>query len=120
MSLRKGFSVFGTQRFDLRLEAFNILNRTRLGNAVTNPTLPDFGFITFARRQPHDADRHAVRVLSVPLNFDQHLRPRSGGRIFPVSTYILGADRLARVTCLRGPPLAPFAQHFGRRRYTDW
>jgi hypothetical protein len=46
VSLRKGFSVFGTQRFDLRLEAFNILNRTRLGNAVTNPTLPDFGFIT--------------------------------------------------------------------------
>ena len=45
MSLRKGF-VFGAQRFDLRLEAFNILNRTRLGNAVTNPTLPDFGFIT--------------------------------------------------------------------------
>ena len=45
MSLRKGF-VFGAQRFDLRLEAFNILNRTRLGNAVTNPTLPDFGYIT--------------------------------------------------------------------------
>jgi hypothetical protein len=46
VSLRKGFSAFGTQRFDLRLDAFNILNRTRLGNAVTNPTLPDFGFIT--------------------------------------------------------------------------
>ena len=29
-----------------RFEAFNILNRTRLGNAVTNPTLPDFGLIT--------------------------------------------------------------------------
>jgi Carboxypeptidase regulatory-like domain/TonB dependent receptor len=47
MSLRKGFNVVGTtHRFDLRLEAFNILNRTRLGNAVTNPTLPDFGYIT--------------------------------------------------------------------------
>jgi hypothetical protein len=46
VSLRKGFNVFGTQRFDFRIEAFNVLNQTRLGNAVTNPTLPDFGFIT--------------------------------------------------------------------------
>ena len=46
LSFRKGFRTFGTQRFDLRIEAFNIINRTRLGNAVTNPTLPDFGFIT--------------------------------------------------------------------------
>jgi hypothetical protein len=30
----------------VRLEVFNILNHTRLDNAVTNPTLPDFGFIT--------------------------------------------------------------------------
>jgi hypothetical protein len=30
----------------VRVEAFNILNRTRLGNAVNNPTLPDFGYIT--------------------------------------------------------------------------
>jgi hypothetical protein len=46
MSLRKGFATIGTHHFDLRLEAFNILNRTRLDNAVTNPTLPDFGYIT--------------------------------------------------------------------------
>jgi hypothetical protein len=47
MSFRKGFNVLGsTHRFDFRLEAFNILNRTRLGNAVTNPTLADFGLIT--------------------------------------------------------------------------
>jgi Carboxypeptidase regulatory-like domain len=47
MSFRKGFNVAGsTHRFDLRVEAFNILNRTRLDNAVTNPTLPDFGYIT--------------------------------------------------------------------------
>jgi hypothetical protein len=47
MSFRKGFNVVGTtHRFDLRLEAFNILNRRRLDNAVTNPTLPDFGYIT--------------------------------------------------------------------------
>ena len=46
MSFRKGFNVVGTtHRFDLRLEAFNILNRRRLDNAVTNPTLPDFGYI---------------------------------------------------------------------------
>jgi hypothetical protein len=46
MSFRKGFRSFGTQRLDLRIDAFNIINRTRLGNAVTNPTLADFGFIT--------------------------------------------------------------------------
>jgi hypothetical protein len=46
MSLRKSFNVAGAQRFEFRVEAFNILNRTRLGNAVTNPTLPDFGYIT--------------------------------------------------------------------------
>jgi hypothetical protein len=47
VSLRKGFVIPGTsQRFDLRFEAFNILNRTRLGNAVTNPSLADFGYIT--------------------------------------------------------------------------
>jgi hypothetical protein len=46
MSFRKGFNIVGGQRLDFRVEAFNVLNRTRLGNAVTNPTLPDFGFIT--------------------------------------------------------------------------
>jgi hypothetical protein len=47
MSLRKAFNVpNSTHRFDLRIEAFNVLNRTRLGNSVTNPTLPDFGYIT--------------------------------------------------------------------------
>jgi hypothetical protein len=47
MSFRKGFNVTGTtHRVDLRVEAFNILNRRRLDNAVTNPTLPDFGYIT--------------------------------------------------------------------------
>jgi hypothetical protein len=47
MSLRKAFTIPGsTHRFDLRVEAFNILNRKRLDNAVINPTLPDFGYIT--------------------------------------------------------------------------
>jgi hypothetical protein len=46
LSFRKGFTVFGPQRFDLRIEAFNIMNRTRLGNAVTNPSSADFGYIT--------------------------------------------------------------------------
>jgi len=46
MSFRKGFATVGTHRFDVRLEVFNILNHTRLDNAVINPTLPDFGFIT--------------------------------------------------------------------------
>lgn len=47
LSLRKGFNMVGTtHRVDFRVEAFNVLNRTRLGNAVTNPTLPDFGYIT--------------------------------------------------------------------------
>jgi hypothetical protein len=45
MSFRKGFRSFGTQRFDLRIEAFNIINRARLGNAVTNFASGDFGYI---------------------------------------------------------------------------
>ena len=45
MSFRKGFEVGPAKRFDFRIEVFNIFNRTRLGNAVTNPTLPDFGYI---------------------------------------------------------------------------
>lgn len=46
LSFRKGFDLVGSgHRFDLRIEAFNVLNRTRLGNAVTNPNLADFGYI---------------------------------------------------------------------------
>jgi hypothetical protein len=46
MLFRKGLNVAGSaQRFELRIEAFNILNRARLGNAVTNPTSGDFGYI---------------------------------------------------------------------------
>ena len=45
MSFRKGFNVANARHFDFRLEVFNIFNRTRLGNAVTNPTLADFGNI---------------------------------------------------------------------------
>ena len=71
MSFRKGFNVTGTQRFDLRIEAFNILNRTRLGNAVTNPTLPRLRVHHVEGRQPDDADRPAVPVLigGRPLKF---------------------------------------------------
>jgi carboxypeptidase family protein len=47
MSFRKAFPIQGTtHRFDLRVEAFNLMNRRRLDNAVINPTLPDFGYIT--------------------------------------------------------------------------
>jgi len=45
MSFRKGFELAQAKRFEFRVEVFNILNRTRLGNAVTNPTLADFGYI---------------------------------------------------------------------------
>jgi hypothetical protein len=45
MSLRKAFPI-GPHRVELRWEAFNVLNHTNLGNATTNPTLPDFGTIT--------------------------------------------------------------------------
>jgi hypothetical protein len=45
MSFRKGFRTIGTQRFDLRLEVFNIINRARLGTAVTNFASGDFGYI---------------------------------------------------------------------------
>ena len=46
MSFRKAFALSRQQHVDLRLEAFNILNHRRLGNAVSNPTLADFGYIT--------------------------------------------------------------------------
>ena len=29
----------------MRLEVFNVMNRPRLGNAVTNPSSSDFGYI---------------------------------------------------------------------------
>jgi hypothetical protein len=45
MSLRKSVPV-GTHRFEIRWEAFNVLNHTNLGNATTNPNLGDFGSIT--------------------------------------------------------------------------
>jgi hypothetical protein len=46
LSFRKGFNVAGNaQRFDLRIEVFNIMNRARLGNATTNPASGDFGYI---------------------------------------------------------------------------
>jgi hypothetical protein len=59
MSVRKGFAI-GNERFDFRVEAFNVLNRTRLGNAVTNPNLADFGFIT---------SRVGSRTVQVGLQF---------------------------------------------------
>jgi hypothetical protein len=45
MSFRKGVVTLGTQRLDLRIDAFNIINRARLGNAVNNPSSADFGYI---------------------------------------------------------------------------
>jgi hypothetical protein len=60
VSLRKGFTILGTQRLDLRIETFNILNRTWLGNAVTNPTLPDFGFIT---------SRQGARTMQIGMQY---------------------------------------------------
>jgi hypothetical protein len=44
-SLRKTFASIGSQRFDFRIEVFNIMNRPRLGTAVTNPASGDFGYI---------------------------------------------------------------------------
>jgi hypothetical protein len=46
MSLRKTVRTIGGQRVEFRLDAFNVLNHARLGNAQTNPTLADFGSIT--------------------------------------------------------------------------
>jgi hypothetical protein len=61
MSLRKAFNIpNSTHRFDLRIEAFNVLNRTRLGNSVTNPTLPDFGYIV---------ERTGNRTMQVGLQY---------------------------------------------------
>ena len=50
-ALRKSFRTFGGQRFEYRLEAFNVFNHPRLndqvvGNNVSNPNSGDFGLIT--------------------------------------------------------------------------
>jgi hypothetical protein len=45
LSLRKSVPV-GTHRFEFRMDAFNVLNRTNLGGASTNPNVGDFGTIT--------------------------------------------------------------------------
>jgi hypothetical protein len=44
-SFRDANVANSAHRFDFRLEAFNIMNRPRLGNAVTNPSSGDFGYI---------------------------------------------------------------------------
>jgi len=45
-SLRKSFRTLGGQRFEYRLEAFNVFNHPRLADAQTNPNVADFGLIT--------------------------------------------------------------------------
>jgi hypothetical protein len=45
MSLRKSVAV-AAHRVELRWDVFNVLNRPTLGNATTNPTSADFGYIT--------------------------------------------------------------------------
>jgi hypothetical protein len=45
-ALRKSFRTFGGQRFEYRLEAFNVFNHPRLADSSTNPSAGDFGLIT--------------------------------------------------------------------------
>jgi hypothetical protein len=46
-SLRKTLRIINGQRLEYRIEAFNVLNHPRLGNAGINPNTPaDFGLIT--------------------------------------------------------------------------
>lgn len=51
-ALRKSFGTIGGQRFEYRLEAFNVFNHPRLfdmavaTNHVNNPNSGDFGLIT--------------------------------------------------------------------------
>ena len=59
MALRKAVPV-GSHRFELRWEAFNVLNTTVLGNASTNATSGDFGTIT---------SRTGNRTMQVNLNY---------------------------------------------------
>jgi len=42
-SLSKGFVLTGRMRLDVRLDAFNALNRVNYNNPNTNITSPDFG-----------------------------------------------------------------------------
>ena len=46
MGLRKIVSIRGTNRVELRVEAFNVLNHPNWGGANSNPTSGSFGFVT--------------------------------------------------------------------------
>jgi len=46
MSVRRSFRVTEKQSFNLRWEAFNMLNHSNFGSAVSNPTSGSFGLVT--------------------------------------------------------------------------
>ena len=62
MSLRKSVAV-GTHRVELRWDVFNVLNHTDLGMASHESDRRGLRDDHVADREPHDADRAAVRVL---------------------------------------------------------
>jgi hypothetical protein len=46
MGLHKGFGLVGRSRFEIRIEAFNVLNKTNLGAPNSNVSATNFGTIT--------------------------------------------------------------------------
>ena len=61
LSLLKNFSLGGTRQVQLRLESYNLLNRTNLGNPNTNVTNSALGTITAQKGLPRQL-QVAVRV----------------------------------------------------------
>ena len=110
-----------SQRFDLRFEAFNILNRTRLGNAVTNPTPAGLRLHHVTRRQPDDADRDAVHRSDRAhgqsrIDVTTPAPDSWGASVTALShTDMSGSDCLAPHSEFR-TLAALFARHFGMRK----
>jgi hypothetical protein len=62
MGLHKGFGLFGRSRLELRIEAFNVLNKTNLGAPNGNVSATNFGTITTLATPP--------RQLQLGVKFD--------------------------------------------------
>ena len=104
------FSLFKNNRFrndrwnaQIRIEAFNVLNRTQFNAPNRQVDAGDFGTISGARRGASGADRREVHVLR---------RSAARGRLPPVHRRRIGRRR-ARLT--RGASVAVERGHVGER-----
>jgi hypothetical protein len=62
LSLSRGIPVAGTQRLELRIESFNLLNRFNWGNPLTNFNAGTFGRITTQSGDP--------RIIQFGIKYD--------------------------------------------------